>query len=109
MALTDFNEVLNYVEKKKVPDGLGGWTTEYVKGAEFFGVFQRQGTSEQILATQRGLNEAWVLIVNKNIDLNLNDIIEYNGDRFRIATNELTSPKVSTIKVNQYQAERIIL
>ena len=107
MAITDFFEKMNFLEKKKIPDELGGWVTEFNVGAEFCGVMQRQGVAEQTLAVQKGLAEVYVLIVEQKYDLNPNDYIRKDGIDYRVVTDELKTPSKSNLNLNQYQLENV--
>ncbi len=110
MALQDYYETLYFLEKKKVSDGLGGWVTQYVKGAEFHGMIQRQDAQMQILATQQLKGESWVLVCEKTIDLDVNDVIGYNNATYKVTSNELITPAKASdrVKSHQYNLELLV-
>lgn len=89
MALRDLFEPLVFVEKRTIPDGLGGFETTYVETTEFPGSINLISTVEAKIAEQNGMKSIFTVAVDGNLPLEFRDIIKRKstGEFFRITSN----------------------
>ena len=98
------------IDKKTVSDGLGGFTTEWVDGAEFKAAIVKDTTLAARVAEKQGVKELYTVTVSKGLSLQFHDVFRRNDDGaiFRVTSNIVDSetPSVSTFQIGQVTAER---
>lgn len=102
MALRDMYEKLVVVEKRTIPDGLGGYEVAYVEGAEFMGSITLDSSIEAKVAEQNGMKSVFTLVVDSSLPIERNDTLK------RKSTNEyfrLTSNPNDTLVKTQMDGE----
>lgn len=110
MAIEDFYSNLKFVEKKLIPDGLGGYEEKYVEGIEFKGDISFQTSLETKLAEQQGVKSIYTVTTSKNIPLKYNDVIKRKNEYYRITSEANSSPGgISELDISQYTAELFTL
>lgn len=114
MAIDDFFEELQLIEKKSVSDGMGGFTSEYVEGAEFLGAVSVDNSMEALIAQQQGVKSLYTITVRKNVNLFYDDVIKRIRDNryLRITSNkqDIESPNnISEMELYQVKAEPYFL
>lgn len=106
--LQDYWIDLYFVEKVRQPDGTGGYSYVYTIGNGFRGGAVKASSTEQIVASQRGvIGEQYTITTNDNNALSANDIIMFvNQDNervfLRINSNMTYTPNQSMQKEWKY-------
>lgn len=97
------------IEKKRVPDGQGGTTTEYTDGAEFMAAITRNRTMEALRAEKEGVTELYMVTTEKGVDLDFGETFrrKSDGKRFRVKSYaaDSQSPEAATFAFEQVNAE----
>ena len=111
--LHDFAVPCVLMEKKRVPDGAGGWITDWTEGAEFEN-FQYLDTSmEARRAQQEGVKSLYSALVQRDFPLDYGDAFKdkNTGLTYRVTSNpdEKKSPKSSTFDLKYFTVERFSL
>lgn len=103
-------ETCTMIEKRAVPDGMGGFTRAWVDGAEFQAVIRKDESIEAKLAEQQGVTEVYTIVVQKGLPLDYHDVVRRNatGEIFRVTSNvaDKQAPDASTIGIARVSAER---
>lgn len=98
------------LDKRTVPDGLGGYLIEYVEGARFQAAVIKDSTLNARVAEKQGVKEIYTVVVDKGVPLEFHDIFrrESDGLTFRVTSNVTDSeaPDRSTVKIGKVSAER---
>lgn len=98
------------VDKKTVPDGAGGFSTQWADGATFRAAVVKNNTMQAKIAEKSGVTELYTVTVNKGIDLQFHDIFrrESDGAVFRVTSNTKDSetPSSASFQIAQVSAER---
>ena len=98
------------LDKHTVPDGLGGFTTEWSEGAGFLAAINKDNTLDARIAEKQGVTEVYTVTVNKGVTLSYHDVFKRLEDNavFRVTSNTIdsTSPKVASFAIGQVSAER---
>lgn len=98
------------VDKKSTPDGLGGFTNEWVDGAAFKAAIVKNNTMEAKIAQKQGVTEMYQVTVPKGTPLAFHDVFKRNSDGavFRVTSNikDSETPKVASFQFGQVNAER---
>lgn len=111
MSLIDvMMEDCTMLDKRTVSDGLGGFTTQWVDGAEFRAAVVKDSTMEARVAEKQGVTELYTVTVDKGITLQYHDVFRRQSDGaiFRVTSNIVDSetPSVATFQIGQVTAER---
>ena len=100
------------VEKVRIPDGEGGWTTAWTEGASFDAAITQQSGTLVRIAEAQGVTNVFTVTVDRNVELDFHDVFrraddsdDYAGMTFRVTTQNPSTPKVATFQFNQYSAE----
>lgn len=85
------------MEKKRVPDGAGGWNVVWEDGAEF-SIYQALDTSmEARRAEKEGVTSVYSALVNRAVPIEYMDYFRdvASGDTYRVTSNpeERQAPK----------------
>lgn len=103
-------EACTMIEKRTVPDGLGGFTNAWVDGAEFLAVIRKDDSIEAKLAEKQGVAEVYTIVVQKGLPLEYHDVLrrEATGEIFRVTSNvaDKQAPDASTLAIARVSAER---
>lgn len=98
------------IDKKSTPDGLGGFTNEWVDGAAFKAAIVKNNTMEAKIAEKQGVTELYQITVPKGTPLSFHDVFKRNSDGavFRVTSNikDSETPKAATFSFGQVNAER---
>lgn len=111
MSLIDvMMEDCTMLDKRTVSDGLGGFTTEWVEGADFTAAVVKDSTMEARVAEKQGVTELYTVTVGKGLALQYHDVFRRQSDGavFRVTSNVVDSetPAVATFQIGQVTAER---
>lgn len=111
MSLIDvMMEECAMMDKRTVPDGLGGFTVEWIDGAPFHAAVVKNNSLEARVAEKQGVTELYTVTVDKGISLQYHDVFKRLSDglTFRVTSNirDSETPSVATFQIGQVTAER---
>ena len=97
------------IEKKRVPDGQGGTTTEYVAGAPFDAAITKDKTLAAVTAEKQGVTEVYLVTTKAGVGLDYGETFKRveDGKMFRVTSNAADSrtPKAATFAFERVRAE----
>ena len=107
--LTQAMEDVVLMEKKRVPDGEGGFTTEWAEGVSFKAAITFNSSLEAKVAEKQGVTSLYSVIFPINAKLEYHDVIRRlrDGKIFRITSDgddEIT-PDSATFQFAKVSAE----
>lgn len=98
------------LNKVKTSDGMGGYTTSWVDGAQFDAAIVKDSTTDNVLAEKEGVTETFTVTVDRNLGLEYHDVFKRNEDGaiFRVTSYEVDSqtPTVASFTFGQVKAVR---
>lgn len=98
------------MDKRTVPDGMGGFTIVWTEGAAFEATVIKDNSTEAIVGQQQGMNELFTVVVDKSIALDYHDVFKRlsDGQTFRLTSSTLDSaaPERSTVPIAKATCER---
>lgn len=98
------------VEKKREPDGEGGFYTSWADGAQFDAAITLDQSLQARIAEKDGVTSAYTVTTHKRAVLDYHDVFRRlsDGAVFRVTSNgaDKQSPGVSTLDIAQVSAER---
>lgn len=98
------------MEKKREPDGAGGFITTWAEGAMFKAAISTNTTTEAQIAEAQGIKRIYSVVTNKNAMLDYQDVFKRLSDDavFRVKSDghDIVSPTTSTLNMSQVTAER---
>lgn len=113
MAIQDYYERFNIIEKRTMSDGEGGFDIIYAEGAAFMAGINTDSSTEMKIAEQQGLKTIYTINIDKDIPINYADLIMRQKDKsyFRITSNpsDMETPKRANIKFKMMNAEKVEL
>lgn len=108
--LDSFRHQCVLMERRRVPDGLGGWTTTWADALEFEGIFGVDTSTEALVAEKQGLTSVYRVYVLKNVDMHYHDVFRRldDGEVFRVTHDgrDTKTPNDSQINWKKLIAER---
>ena len=111
--LSESFETFNFIDKSRKPDGQGGFTVEWVEGAEFQAHARLDNSIQAKIAEKQGVTSLYTITTNKKITLENNDIIkrQKDGKIFRITSNgdDNKTPDSAGLDMRQVSAELWVL
>lgn len=110
MTLVDtFKVPCVLMEKKRVGDGEGGWTTTWVDGAAFDAAIVRDTTMAARVAEKEGVSNVYTVTADTDTRLEFHDVFKRVGDGqvFRVTSNgdDMKTPGCATFSFKQVCAE----
>lgn len=113
MALTglmlDFAEECTLLEKARVSDGEGGWTTTWVDGPAFVAAITYDTTITARVAESEGMKATYTITTDKATQLDFHDVFRRNrdGQVFRVTSqgDDKKTPARASFQVSQVAAE----
>lgn len=107
--IDDFKSACVILDKKRVPDGEGGFTTAWAEGAKFMASITLNTSMEARTAEKQGVTSLYTVSTGKNAILQYHDVFKrlYDGKIFRVTSDgdDKQSPERATIQVSQVSAE----
>lgn len=101
------------LDKRIVSDGLGGYTTNYVEGAEFDAAITLDSSIQAKIAEQQGVTGLYTITTSKALNLQYHDIFKRKSDNkiFRVTSDgdDKHTPETSTLDMRQVSAEEYTL
>ena len=110
MSLVDnFKVPCTLLERSRVPDGEGGWTTGWADGPGFQAAIVRNSSLAARVAEREGLTNVYTVTTAPNARLEFHDVFKRlsDGQVFRVTSNadDMATPKVATFQFQQVSAE----
>ena len=110
MSLIDeFKTPCVMLEKKRVPDGEGGFITSWSEGAEFKAAVVFDSSLEARAAEQQGVSSLYTVTTAKNAKLEYHDVFKRlsDGKIFRVTSDgdDKQTPERATFQFAQLTAE----
>lgn len=100
------------LEKKRVPDGEGGFLTEWTEGAQFKAAITFDSSMEARTAEKQGVTSLYTVTVPINAKLEYHDVIKRkrDGKIFRITSDgdDKVTPGSASFQFAQVTAEEWI-
>ena len=107
--LTQAMEDVVMLEKRRVLDGEGGFTTDWVDGVQFKAAITFNSSMEARAAEKQGVTSRYTITAPLNAKLEYNDVIRRlrDGKVFRIKSDgdDVQTPKSATFQFLQVEAE----
>jgi hypothetical protein len=98
------------LDKRTVPDGLGGFVIEWQEGAPFMAAVIKDSTLAARVAEKQGVSEVYTVTIDKGLALQYHDVFRRLSDglTFRVTSNvrDSETPSVATFQIGQVTAER---
>lgn len=102
MSLIDaWKEPCVLIEKNRVPDGEGGFTTSWVDGAAFMASVVLDTSTQAVIAEKQGMTKIYRVTTDKNAILGYHDVFRRtsDGQTFRVTSDgkDVQTPASSAI------------
>lgn len=111
--LTDMMEPFVMLDKRSVSDGLGGFTREWIEGAEFQAAAVLDNSTAARVGAMQGLTSLYTVTTPRNINLQFHEVFRRvrDGKIFRATSDgdDKATPKSATIDMRQVSAEEYAL
>lgn len=108
--LDDFARTCVLMEKKRVPDGAGGYIVEWTEGAEFTNYQALDTSMEARRAEKEGVTSLYSALVEKSVPIEYNDVFKdkTTGETYRVTSNpeDKQAPRSSTLPLKYFTAEK---
>lgn len=107
--IDDWKEKCTRIEKKRVPDGEGGFTTAWEDGVEFTAAITFNSSMEARRAEKEGVTSLYTVTTEKNAMLQYHDVFRRNrdGKTFRVTSDgdDVQTPARASFQFAQVTAE----
>lgn len=110
MSLIDaFKERCQLMEKTRIPDGEGGWTTTWTTGIEFDAAIVMDTTMQARVAEMEGMTAIYTVTTDKSMPLDFHDVFRRlsDGKTFRVTSDstDKETPDIASFQFAQVTAE----
>ena len=113
MLLDDFGKTCVFMEKKRTPDGEGGYYVTWTEGAEFTAYQSLDTSMEARTAEKQGVTSVYSVLVDKSVPVEYGDYFKEkeSGTVYRVTSNpdEKKAPKSASFELKLFTAERAVL
>ena len=110
--LTQAMEDVVMLEKMRVPDGEGGFTTDWVDGVQFKAAINFDSSMEARTAEKAGVTSLYTVTVPLNCRLEYHDVFKRlrDGKVFRVTSDgdDKITPKSASFQVAQVTVEEFL-
>lgn len=107
--LDEAMETYIIMDKTTVPDGYGGFNTEYVEGARIKGAVVFNNSLEAKKAESQGVSSVYTLTTKKSVNLQYHDVLRRvrDGKIFRVTSDgdDLYTPDSATLNMRNVSCE----
>ena len=111
--LNDFGKVCVFMEKKRTPDGEGGYYVTWADGAEFTAYQSLDTSMEARTAEKQGVTSVYSALVDKDVPIEYGDYFKEkeSGTVYRVTSHpdEKKAPKSASFTLKFFTAERAVL
>lgn len=108
--IDDFKVPCTLLEKKRVPDGEGGWAVTWTDGMQFNAAIVHNTTIDARVAEKEGMTSTFTVTTEKNMGLDFHDVFrrETDGDIFRVTSDsqDVQTPSRASFQFAQVSAEK---
>ena len=98
------------LEKKRIPDGQGGFTTGWADAGPFMAAVVNDNTLAARVDDKQGVTEVYTVTTAEGVGLEFHDVFRRDSDgaAFRVTSNAIDSrpPAAATFAFEQVNAER---
>lgn len=98
------------LEKKRIPDGMGGFTAVWADAGPFMAAVVKNNTLAARVAEKQGVTEVYTVTTAEGVGLEFHDVFRRDSDgaTFRVTSNANDSrpPAAATFAFEQVTAER---
>ena len=102
-------ESCTLLEKRKVDDGYGGYSTVWLEGVDFEAAIVFSLSVEALKAEAAGVTSRYRVTTHRNFTLEFHDVFRRNTDNkiFRVTSDgdDVYTPQMSTLDMRQVTAE----
>ena len=107
--MNDFATDCVLMQKVRVPDGEGGWTTSWTDGPTFTAAITNDTTLNARVAESEGMMATYTVTTDKAMPLDFHDVFrrERDGQYFRVTSqgDDKRTPPSATFQISQVAAE----
>lgn len=111
--IDDFKTECVMIEKTRVPDGEGGFTTTWAEGAKFQAAIVFNNSMEARVAEKQGVTNLYTVTTDRNANLEYHDVFRRlsDGKIFRVTSDgeDAKTPDVATFAFSRVSAEEWVL
>lgn len=111
--LQEYMEPCQLIEKKRVPDGEGGFITTWTDGAKFNAAVVCDNSIQARAAEKQGVTSLYTVTCEPNAKLEYHDVFRRLSDSkiFRVTSDgdDVQTPKRATFQFSQVTAEEFTL
>lgn len=111
--IDDFKASCVIIDKKRVPDGEGGFNTAWMEGALFQAAITFDSSIEARTAEKQGVTSLYTVTTDKNARLEYHDVFKRisDGKIFRVTSDgdDIQTPRRATFQFSQVTAEEYML
>ena len=111
--LDEFVRPCILLEKRRIPDGEGGYITTWKDGAEFINHQALDTSMEARIAEQQGLTSVYSALVNKAVPIEYGDVFRdvETGDTYRVTSDpkDKQAPRSASMQLKFFTAEAYAL
>ena len=97
------------LDKRRIPDGEGGFTTTWSEGAKFIAAIILDSSIEARVAEKQGVTGLYTVTTDKNAKLEYHDVFKrlYDGKVFRVTSDgdDKQTPARASFQMSQVTAE----
>lgn len=101
------------LDKQTVSDGYGGYSIQYVEGAEFDAAITLDTSIQAKIAEQQGVTGLYTVTTSKSLNLQYHDVFKRKSDNkiFRVTSDgdDKHTPNSSSLDMRQVSAEEYTL
>lgn len=106
--LSNAMEACVFMEKRRKPDGEGGYTTEWYEGAEFEAAITLDSSIQAQIAQAQGVKGVYTVTVKKQVRLDYHDVFKRlsDGETFRVSSkDDSATPDSAGLNARTVRAE----
>lgn len=107
--LNEFKTPCVMLEKRRTPDGEGGFITDWSEGARFEAAITYNNSIEAVAAEKQGVTSLYTVTTSKNAKLEYHDVFRRLSDKkiFRVTSDgdDVVTPQRATFQFSQVTAE----
>lgn len=113
MLIDAFKTECALMDKVRVEDGEGGFTSQWQEGARFQAAIVRDSSLAARIAEKEGVSNVYTVTTSTNAKLEFHDVFKRlsDGQVFRVTSNgdDMRTPTPATFQFEQVSAEEWVL
>lgn len=107
--IDDFKASCVMIDKKRIPDGEGGFNTAWTEGAQFQAAITFDSSIEARIAEKQGVTSLYTITTDRNAKLEYHDVFKRisDGKIFRVTSDgdDIQTPHRASFQFSQVTAE----